>query len=54
MSRFKLDDIDYSAFHWTVSWFTSEDRSAYTAPVVKDDLLYIQTRDGEVTALSLP
>ena len=54
VSRFKLDDIDYSAFHWTVSWFTSEDRSAYTAPVVKDDLLYIQTRDGEVTALSLP
>lgn len=54
VSRFKLDDIDYSKFHWFVSWFTSEDRTAYTAPVVDGDLLYIQTRDGEVTALRLP
>lgn len=54
ISRFKLDDIDYSFTHWFISWFTSEDRTAYTAPVVKDDLLYIQTRDGELTALRLP
>lgn len=54
VSRFKLDDIDYSKFHWFVSWFTSEDRAAYTAPVADGDLLYIQTRDGEVTALRLP
>ena len=54
VSRFKLDDLDYSPFHWFVSWFTIEDRTAYTAPVVDGDLLYIQTRDGEVTALRLP
>ena len=54
VSRFKLDDIDYSAFHWFVSWFTIEDRRAYTAPVAAGDLLYVQTRDGEVTALRLP
>lgn len=54
VSRFKLDDIDYSAVRWFISWFTSEDRTAYTAPVVRGDLLYIQTRDGEVTALRLP
>lgn len=54
VSRFKLDDYDYSKFRWFVSWFTSEDRTAYTAPIVDGDLLYIQTRDGEVTALRLP
>lgn len=54
VSRYKLDDIDYSAFNWFVSWFTSEDRRAYTAPVVDGDLLYVQTRDGELTALRLP
>jgi len=54
VSRFKLDDYDYSPVRWFVSWFTIEDRRAYTAPVVDGELLYIQTRDGEVTALRLP
>ncbi len=54
ISRYKLDDIDYSTYHWFVSWFTSEDRRAYTSPVVSDGLLYVQTRDGELTALRLP
>ena len=54
VSRFKLDDYDYSMARWFVSWFTIEDRRAYTAPVVAGDVLYIQTRDGEVTALRLP
>mgnify|MGYP005989144131 CR=1 FL=1 len=54
ISRYKLDDYDYSAFHWFASWFTSEDRRAYTAPVASNELLYIQTRDGELTALRLP
>ena len=54
VSRFKLDELEYSTFHWFVSWFTSEDRRAYTAPVVAGDLLFTQTRDGEVTALRLP
>ncbi len=54
VSRYKLDDIDYSAYHWFVSWFTSEDRRAYTAPVTDGELLYVQTRDGELTALRLP
>ncbi|GAA0292132.1 outer membrane protein assembly factor BamB [Psychrosphaera haliotis] len=54
ISRYKLDDWDYSGFRWFVSWFTSEDRRAYTAPVASEELLYIQTRDGELTALRLP
>lgn len=54
ISRYKLDDIDYSPFHWFVSWFTPDDRRAYTAPVAAGDLLYVQTRDGELTALRLP
>lgn len=54
ISRYKLDDIDYSVYHWFVSWFTSEDRRAYAAPVVDGELLYVQTRDGELTALRLP
>lgn len=53
VSRYKYDDIDYSFVNWFVSWFTSENRIAYTAPVVSGDLLYIQTRDGEVAAVSL-
>ncbi|MUH72361.1 outer membrane protein assembly factor BamB [Psychrosphaera haliotis] len=54
ISRYKLDDWDYSAFRWFVSWFTSEDRRAYASPVASEELLYIQTRDGELTALRLP
>jgi outer membrane protein assembly factor BamB len=54
VSRYKLDDYDYSKFHWFVSWFTPDDRRAYTAPVAKGDLLYVQTRDGELSALRLP
>ena len=54
ISRYKLDDWDYSGFRWFVSWITSEDRRASTAPVASEELLYIQTRDGELTALRLP
>jgi outer membrane protein assembly factor BamB len=54
VSRFKYDDYDYSGLNWFISWFTSEDRTAYAAPVIDGELLYIQTRDGELTAVSLP
>jgi outer membrane protein assembly factor BamB len=54
VSRFKYDDYDYSGLNWFISWFTSEDRTAYVEPVTDGELLYIQTRDGELTAVSLP
>ena len=54
VARYKFNDYERSVFWWFVGGFSFDEVGAYAQPVVSGDMLFIQTRDGKVSALRLP
>lgn len=54
VGRYKYGELDSSWLDWTLDWFTADNDSLYGKPVLGDDVIYFQSRNGVISALTLP